>query len=93
MENPIRCLPEGTGMELDYGSWPVPPIFGMIARLGKVEPMEMLRVFNMGLGFLAIVRQEDVASAIRSLEASGEKAFVVGRINEGKTEVRFKGLS
>ncbi len=93
VENPIRCLPEGTGMELDYGSWPVPPIFGMIARLGKVEPMEMLRVFNMGLGFLAIVRQEDVASAIRSLEASGEKAFVVGRIIEGKTEVRFKGLS
>ncbi|HOA16081.1 MAG TPA: amidophosphoribosyltransferase [Bacillota bacterium] len=90
VENPIRCLPEGCGMELDLGSWEVPPVFGMIQRLGKVEALEMLRVFNMGLGFLAIVRPEDAQRAVKALTAAGEKAQIVGRITSGRTEVSFK---
>lgn len=89
VENPVRCLPDGCGMELDLGSWSVPPVFGMIARLGKVEAMEMLRVFNMGLGFIAVVRAEDAEKAVGILNAAGEKAMVVGRITAGEKAVSF----
>ena len=89
VENPVRCLPEGCGMEIDLGSWKVPPIFDMIARLGKVETSEMLRVFNMGLGFVAVVRQQDAAKAVELLNNAGEKAAVVGRITAGRAEVKF----
>ena len=49
-----RVLPQGFGVELEWGSWPVPPIFPLIQRLGDVPFEEMLRVFNLGLGWVFI---------------------------------------
>lgn len=55
-----RIIPEGCRMTIDYGSWEVPPIFGLIQRLGSVDPEEMRRVFNMGVGMALVVSAGDL---------------------------------
>ena len=49
-----RVLPESVSVELSWGAWPVPPIFGVLQDLGGISDDEMLRVFNMGLGLIFI---------------------------------------
>jgi phosphoribosylformylglycinamidine cyclo-ligase len=71
-----RVLPAGLAVELEWGSWPVPPIFELIARLGDVPFEEMTRVFNMGLGWVFITAAEG-AGRVRSL---APEARPVGRV-------------
>ncbi len=80
-----RVLPNGLGARITPGSWPVPPIFELIKRVGEVEGEEMRNVFNLGAGFLLVVAPEDVAAVRREV---GEDVFVVGEIVEG-SEVSF----
>jgi phosphoribosylformylglycinamidine cyclo-ligase len=75
--NVPRCLPEGLGAVLDAGSWPVPPIFTLLQRLGGLSAEELHRTFNVGLGMVVIVRA-DVARDVAA-ELGG---FVVGRVVE-----------
>lgn len=58
IENPPRIFPEGIGAVIKRGTWSEPPIFGLIQKLGSVSDAEMFRVFNMGLGMIAIISQE-----------------------------------
>jgi phosphoribosylformylglycinamidine cyclo-ligase len=74
-----RVLPECCGLQIHYGSWPEPPIFNLIRRLGPVEEPEMRRVFNLGVG-LAIVLSPDDAGNILGREFVGWKTFEVGRV-------------
>ena len=77
-DNPPRILPPGLAIHLQRGSWPVPPVFRLIQRLGSVDDREMAHVFNMGLGMLVIV---DAASSDRVVSAlAGEGATVVGEV-------------
>ncbi len=62
------------------GSWPVPPVFDIIRDMGKVEETEMFRVFNMGIGMMVVVHEEDVNDILERLTFLGEKAFVIGSI-------------
>jgi phosphoribosylformylglycinamidine cyclo-ligase len=62
-----RVLPQGVSVELDWGAWPVPPIFDLLAEAGRVPFDEMLRVFNLGLG-LVFVTRPDVAVRSPALE-------------------------
>jgi len=78
-----RVLPKGTAAEVDQRSWEVPRIFTEIQRLGGVAPEEMARVFNMGLGMIAVVPQGDVFKALDVLRAQGHRAVEVGRIVPG----------
>jgi phosphoribosylformylglycinamidine cyclo-ligase len=82
IENPPRMLPEGLGLELWPGRWPVPPIFQLIARLGQVDPTEMYRTFNGGLGMLLAVDPARVAEVTGTLQQAGEQVFEVGRVVE-----------
>ncbi|MBV8578568.1 MAG: phosphoribosylformylglycinamidine cyclo-ligase [Acetobacteraceae bacterium] len=75
--NVPRVLPEGTAAVLD-ASWPVPPVFRWIADTGGIEPSEMLRVFNCGIGMALVVTDPDAAEA--SLRERGESVFRIGRI-------------
>jgi len=59
LENLPRIFPKGCAARIQKGSWPVPPIFGLIARGGDVVEGEMYRVFNMGAGMLIVVSRED----------------------------------
>lgn len=77
VENVPRILPAGVGAVVERGSWPVPPLYGLAARLGKVDDDEMHRVFNMGVGMVAVV---DAARAVELVKAAGDGAWVVGRL-------------
>jgi phosphoribosylaminoimidazole synthetase len=86
VENLPRVLPEKKGAVLWRGSWPVPPLFGLIQARGAVADDEMNRVFNLGLGMLAIVSPGGVP-ALR--ERLGEESWVVGEVVAGPPGVRF----
>ncbi|WP_458095384.1 phosphoribosylformylglycinamidine cyclo-ligase [Roseomonas sp. WA12] len=90
-----RVLPDGTVAVVDATSWPVPPVFGWLARTGGVEPEEMLRVFNCGIGMCLVVEAGKAEAAIAMLGEHGETAHRIGRIEagEGEAEVRMEGLS
>ena len=81
--NLSRVLPDGLGAEIRRGSWPEPRIFAVVAEAGGVADEEMARVFNLGLGMLAVVPDGEVTGAIASLAAAGHAAFEVGRIVDG----------
>lgn len=81
--NLMRVVPEGCSLQIDYGSWDVPPIFALIEKYGPVEPDEMRRVFNMGVG-LALVLSLDDASKISGQEFDGWKVFMVGKVIEAE---------
>ena len=81
--NLARVLPDGLGAEIRRGSWPEPRIFAVVAEAGGVAPEEMVRVFNLGLGMLAVVPDGEAAGAIASLAAAGHEAHEVGRIVDG----------
>jgi phosphoribosylformylglycinamidine cyclo-ligase len=72
-----RVLPDGVAAALDP-SWPVPPVFGWLARAGGVAAAEMLRVFNCGIGMALIV--SDARAATRLLEEHGESVSTIGMI-------------
>src|SRR2546428_6364803 len=75
-----RVLPEGCQAVIDARAWPVPAIFRVIQDAGKVEEAEMRRAFNMGLGYLLVVRAGDVAGTEALLGQAGERAFDRGGI-------------
>jgi phosphoribosylformylglycinamidine cyclo-ligase len=84
-----RVLPEGCQAVIDPSAWPVSPIFRIIQEAGGVEDAEMRRTFNMGLGYLLVVRPEDAARAGQALSAAGERVFEVGEIRAGARSVVY----
>ena len=88
-ENTPRILPSKCQAEVRLGSWPVPPVFNMIASLGKVRQPEMLRTFNMGLGMLLIVPKKNVEKVADALKRKKEKFYNVGRIVRGNAGVKY----
>jgi phosphoribosylformylglycinamidine cyclo-ligase len=60
--------------------WDVPPIFDLIAEAGDVAIGEMRRTFNLGIGYVFIVRDEDAAATIRCLSVLGERPITLGRV-------------
>ena len=80
IENIPRVLPEGLGAVVRRGAWPVPPLFKLIQERGQVDEAEMFRVFNLGIGMVAVVAPADLA-ALRA--AIGEETFVIGDLAAG----------
>ncbi len=79
-----RVLPNGTTAVLE-ATWPVPPVFGWLARAGGIAPEEMLRVFNCGIGMALVVADPD--AAIPLLEAAGEQVWRIGTIAAADNDV------
>ena len=79
---------------LDAGAWPVPPVFGWLARTGDIAADEMLRVFNCGVGMVLVVAAEAADEAARMLSAEGETVFRIGRLEAraGAAGLRVEGL-
>ena len=78
-ENLPRALPPGLGAEVRRGSWPIPPGFPYLQRLGDIPEEEMYRVFNMGLGMVLVLPQEAAEEALKLVEG-----FLVGRVVPGE---------
>lgn len=89
IENPPRMLASPTlDIVLDHASWPVPPVYELLASAG-IETAEMRRTFNMGLGMIVAVDAAIATKALGALEALGYAASTVGRLQRGSGEVRF----
>jgi phosphoribosylformylglycinamidine cyclo-ligase len=84
IDNPPRVFPPGIGAKVRLGSWPVPPLFTYIQRIGEVDEAEMYRVFNMGIGMLAVVAKEDLEKVQKAI---GEATWVVGELAAGEQKV------
>jgi phosphoribosylformylglycinamidine cyclo-ligase len=84
-----RVLPDGCQAVIDPRTWPVPPIFRVIQEAGRVEEGEMRRTFNMGIGYLLVVRPGDADRAAQALTASGERVFDIGEIRAGVRSVVY----
>jgi phosphoribosylformylglycinamidine cyclo-ligase len=84
VDNLPRILPAGVGAVIRRGTWPEPPIFGLIQRVGQVADDEMFHVFNMGLGMLVVVPPEQVSLAQATLPG---EVYVVGGIVAGQAGV------
>lgn len=82
--NLVRVLPEGVGAVIDTGSWTWPPLFQLLAEAGKVSTDEMRDVFNLGVGMIAVVAEDDVAEVIDAAGKAGVPAWRVGRVNPGR---------
>ena len=88
-ENLPRVLPRGTAAVIEFGSWPVLPIFTHLQSLGNVPQEEMMRTFNMGLGMLLVVPSKKFKKAETVLDRAGEKYYAVGRIVKGERKVSY----
>ena len=80
--NLARPLPAGLGAEIDLSSWQRPAVFDWLASLG-VEEEEMRRVFNLGLGYAAVVEEKSLDLALETLTKAGQQAWMAGRVVEG----------
>lgn len=85
-----RILPAGLTAELSSTAWIVPPVFKLISELGAIRADEMYRVFNMGIGFVLVVREEDVEQVIVTLADSDLKADRIGQVTVGEQKVIIK---
>ena len=83
LENVPRVLPDGCRAEIDAGKWEFPPLFSLLQDGGSITPEEMARTFNCGIGMVAIVASRDSDRVIAGLRQAGEKAQVIGRIEQG----------
>ena len=77
-----RVLPKHLGVELLSASWPRPPIFDLIARVGEIDESEMLKVFNLGIGFVIVAAKEQSTTICTRLEAEGLPSWVIGQVVE-----------
>jgi phosphoribosylformylglycinamidine cyclo-ligase len=82
LENVPRILGERLSARIERGAWPRPALFDWLQAQGGVADEEMHRVFNCGIGMLAVVGEADVARALALLAAAGERAWCVGRVRE-----------
>lgn len=91
IENIPRVLPDNVDVEINYGSWPILPIFGLMQNKGNVSNRDMFTTFNMGIGLVLVVSAADGERALELLKASGEEAYIIGKVTEGERKVTFTG--
>ena len=89
-ENLPRVLPKGTGAIVEMHSWPVPPIFEHLQKIGNVSEEEMLRTFNMGIGMILVVPAKKFKKVQTILDRCGEKPYTIGRVVKGERRVTYQ---
>jgi len=89
-ENIPRMLKDDTVAVIEKNSYPIPPIFTLMAKKGNVDEQMMYNTYNMGLGLVIAVDPAQADAAIAAIEAAGEKAYRVGSIEAGEKGVILK---
>jgi phosphoribosylformylglycinamidine cyclo-ligase len=87
--NLVRVLPQGCEAAVDAGAWPWPIVFRVLMRAGAVSLGEMRRVFNLGVGMIAVTARDEVETVVTAATRAGVDAWVIGEIVAGDTGVRF----
>jgi len=83
LENIPRVLPGGLHARVDADSWPQPRLMAFLQAQGNIEPAEMARTFNCGVGMAVIVSPDDAKDVSQALEQAGETIFSIGRVEQG----------
>ncbi|MEF7441623.1 phosphoribosylformylglycinamidine cyclo-ligase [Paenibacillus lautus] len=91
IENIPRMLPDGVNVDIEYGAWPILPIFKLMQDKGSISNKDMFTTFNMGIGMVLVVKEQDADGALQFLRSAGEEAYVIGRVTEGERIVTFTG--
>ena len=91
IENIPRILPAGTDANIKLGTWFVPPIFRLLEREGRLAHDDLYRTFNMGIGLVAVVPDDQKEAALEAAGEAGETAWVIGGITPGAGRVIFTG--
>lgn len=86
-ENIPRMLKDSTRAVIRRDSYPIPPIFGLLARNGGIEEQMMYNTYNMGLGMVLAVDAADADKTMEAIRAAGETPYVVGEIEAGEKGV------
>jgi phosphoribosylformylglycinamidine cyclo-ligase len=93
LENIPRILPDGAQAHVDADLWPQPRLMAFLQAQGAIEPEEMARTFNCGVGMVLAVAADKVADVTAQLEAAGETVVTVGRIEAGDKGCTVRGSS
>ena len=86
-ENVPRMLKDGVRAVVEKDSYPVPPIFKLMAEKGEIEETMMYNTFNMGIGMIVAVDPADVDKTMEAIKAAGDVPYVIGKIEEGEKGV------
>ena len=87
--NLVRILPAECVATVEPDSWEVPPLFATLQQAGRVSTEEMRDVFNLGVGFIAVLPPDAVAAAQGAAAADGVPTWVMGEVHRGSRSVRF----
>jgi phosphoribosylformylglycinamidine cyclo-ligase len=93
-ENLPRVMPDGLAAHIDLGAIAMPPVFGWLARAGRLDNSEMLRTFNCGIGMVVIAERTRAGEVMTVLEAGGEHPVRLGEVEAGrgiKSSAKGKG--
>ncbi len=91
LENVPRVLPEGLHARIDAGAWQQSRLMAFLQAQGNIEPAEMARTFNCGIGMVLAVAADDVAGVTADLVAAGETVHVIGAIEPGQRGCTVQG--
>ena len=80
LENVPRVLPAGLAASIERAAWNLPHLFEWLKQEGSIADAELYRVFNCGIGMVAVVAPADAAAALKTLTAAGETAWRIGRV-------------
>ncbi len=86
IDNIPRVLPNPCQAIITRGSWDIPPIFDVIKDRGNINEMEMLKVFNMGIGMMIVVSDRDLKEVLERLGGLGQQAYAIGVIEKRSTK-------
>lgn len=89
VENLPRVLPENLSANIYLHTWQIPPLFQLIQQRGEIPNDEMFRVFNMGIGMIAIVAKENARDF---QDALGEESFIIGELETGDWRLQISNL-
>ena len=87
--NLVRVLPAGCEAVVDARGWSWPPVFRALMRAGEVSLGEMRRVFNLGIGMIAVAARDDTEAVIAAAKRAGIAAWIIGEVRAGTQGVKF----
>jgi phosphoribosylformylglycinamidine cyclo-ligase len=91
IENIPRVLPDDVNVQIEYGSWPILPIFELLQRKGSITNNDMFRTFNMGIGMVIVVSADQAGEVLSLARDFGEQAYRIGQVTAGTGVVTFQG--
>jgi len=89
--NFIRIMPDNLRAVINRSVWQIPPIFHFLQEKGSIDTDDMYQAFNMGIGYIVVAPEKEGDEIVEKLTESGEKAYLIGYIENGKKDIILKG--